>query len=172
MILSWYSAVEFAESLRIAVKHYANNPAFEEMARGELKTNNLNFEDYHRVGDHSEFLEYFIKKYGLLKNCPQSVIGSGERYLLEIRKLPDEIRIMSIVSREQELPGIFSNILKAPEWTFPALAAFQYYLRQHIELDSMEGGHVDLLKDFTVDNCVSPFYELRLDMYRIIPKLF
>jgi hypothetical protein len=171
MVLSWYSAVEFAESLRITINHHAEDPAFREMAKGELKTGNLSFDDYHNVGDHSEFLKYFIVKYGIKEKTPARVIKAGEDYLAAVRQLPASIRIMSIVSREAELPGIFSKVLGAKDWSAKGLDAFRYYLETHIAIDSAEGGHADLLKEFEVNDDVAIFYRIRLDMYRSLEKL-
>lgn len=169
MVASSYSAIEFAETLRIAIPRHPD--LFREMAKGELQTNNLVFEDYNRTGDHWEFLVHFIEKYGIRELCPRSVIESGERYLARVRKLPEDVRIMSIVSREQELHRIFSKILETDLSSIPGLHTFRYYLERHIELDSSEGGHADLLKDFTVDDRVLPFYKIRHDLYRPLPKV-
>ena len=173
MILSAYAAKEFAESLRIALAAHAGNHAFQEMAAGELEANNLRFDDYVRPGDHANFLWHFIGKHGVFPKCPSVLRIAGHAYTKKVRALDQRTRIMSIVSREQELPGIFTSILKAKGWDeYPELQAFRYYLEQHIALDSGEGGHADLLSGFEVDDTVADFYEARLDMYRVIPALF
>jgi hypothetical protein len=69
------------------------------------------------------------------------------------------------------LPDIFAEILKAPDWSADGLAAYKYYLKRHILLDSQPGGHAELLDGFTVDDSVAPFYEARLNLYRCIPTL-
>jgi hypothetical protein len=170
MILSAYSAIEFAESLRITLNQHPNNETLKEMASEELKTATLSFEDYSKVGDHAEFLWHFINKHKLLEKYPR-LKEIGEKYLENIRKLSNEIKVMSIVSREQELPGIFENILTAKKWEALGLQAYEYYLKQHIILDSKEGGHADMLKDFKINNDVSAFYLIRLELYKSIPEL-
>ena len=170
MFLSYVAAREFAGSLRIAQD--LNPGAFAEMAKGELLTSNLAFEDYSGMGDHADFLWHFLKKYQLLENIPQSVQDSAGKYLLAIESLPKQVRAESIVSRERELSGIFSKILENPDWSLLGLAAFKYYLQEHIRLDSMPGGHADLLEKFEVTDNTSSFYEIRLGMYRCIPTLF
>lgn len=172
MILSWGAAEEFAESLKIARRLYPHDELLEAMAEEELNATNLSFSDYSGPGDHSEFLHHFIRKHGLLANAPQEVLDAKTRYLAQIRGLSDEVRIMSVVSREQELPGIFTEILKAPDWSGEPLEAFRYFLLVHIELDSKAGGHADKLKHFTVDDRVLPFYEARLELYRPISALW
>ena len=71
MILSAYSALEFADSLRLTLKLYPKNGSLNEMADEELKTKNLSFGDYDKVGDHSQFLWYFTEKYLLNINHVQ-----------------------------------------------------------------------------------------------------
>jgi hypothetical protein len=171
MVLGAFAALEFAGSSRIALVLYPDSPAFQELAAGELDTDNLVFGGYNQRGDHAAFLWHFIRKHKLVEIYPEAV-AAGEQYLADIRTLSREVRAMSIVSREHELPGIFNRILQATDWSTPALQAFRYYLERHIELDSGEGGHADLLSGFEVTDAVADFYEFRLKMYRCIPTLF
>ncbi len=171
MILSGYSALEFADSLRLTLKLYPKNESLKEMASEELKVSNLSFGDYNKRGDHSEFLWHFINKYILTKKFPNLKIA-GENYMARVEELSPEVRVMSIVSREKELPGIFTRVLTAEKWAIEGLPEFKYYLERHIFLDSHEGGHADMLNNFKVDNKVSDFYKIRLEMYRNVPKLF
>ncbi len=170
-ILAAYAAREFAESLRIALRLYPESSELREMASGELETSNLQFGDYSQPGDHANFLWHFINKHNLTELHPEAV-RAGETYLAKVRELPDEIRAMSIISRERELPQIFERILEARDWSMPILEAFHHYLKEHIRLDSMEGGHADLLSSFIVTNEITVFYKARLDMYRCISTLF
>ena len=172
MVLSAYAATEFAESLRIALTLFPDDANFKEMARGELTTDNLHFEDYCEQGDHKDFLWYFINKYKIESTVPIRVIETGEAYLNAVRSLDNKVRAMSIVSREQELPAIFKNILEAPDWDAVGLNAFNYYLRRHVNLDSQKGGHAELLSAHKVTDNVATFYKARLEMYRAIPKFF
>lgn len=171
MVLSAYSALEFGENLRLTLQRNPSNHALEEMAREELKTDNLSFGDYQQRGDHAEFLWHFINKYSLLQKNP-ALQEVGEKYMTEVRSLPPETRVMSIVSRERELPGIFTRILTAPQWEAIGLPEYKYYLERHIALDSAEGGHADMLADMPVEDKVVDFYQARLDMYRCLPRLF
>lgn len=170
MQLSYTSAREFAEALRIAIQLHPDNKNLKEMAAGELQTNNLSFEDYRRKGDHADFLLHFLEKSGL--NGDEKTKKYSEHYLQACKTLDKETRAMSIFSREEELPGIFERILRAKDWSAPGLAPFRYYLTEHIKLDSTEGGHADLTKSFPINDNIRTFYEARLEMYRAIPKLF
>ncbi len=171
MILSAFSALEFADSLRLTVKLNPKNSSLRKMADEELNTNNLSFGGHSKPGDHSQFLWHFIDKYGLMEKFPD-IKKAGEDYIKKVTSLPNKTRVMSIVSRENELPGIFTKILTAKIWKAKGLPEFKYYLERHIFLDSHEGGHADMLRDFKIDNSVADFYKIRLDMYRSIQKLF
>ncbi len=179
MFLSLVTAVEFQESLRIALDLYPENENLKKMAAGELKTNNLVFSDYRYTGDHWEFLRHFLQKAGVvgmtwkdyrLLAFSDEVYISAVRYTDSIHGLSPADRAMSIFSREEELSKIFSNMLeKIPvfkEEHLPHhLQAFKYYLERHVALDSDEGGHQDLVKEFEINDSVNRFYELRLKLY-------
>lgn len=169
MVLSTYAALEFADSLRLTLRTHPRDMQIKKMSKEELDTDNLHFEDYNGPGDHYNFLAHFITKHNLLTKRLKEV---GLSYSDEIYRLPSEVKVMSIASREKELPGIFTQILKAPKWNAPGLPAYRYYLERHLELDGGENGHASMLKDITIDDRVEDFYKIRLDMYRIIPKLF
>lgn len=180
MHLSHASAREFAEALRIALRLYPDNVKLREMAQGELDADNLSFDDYRQPGDHAEFLAHFLAKIEML---PDPAIDAHiDTYRERCRELDDETRAMTIFSREGELEGIFERILQARGWPTNIgdespdqariLAAFQYYLGRHRELDTGDGGHHDLTKEFPVDERVAPFYEARLQMYRAVSALF
>ncbi|MDO8594336.1 MAG: DUF3050 domain-containing protein [bacterium] len=170
MYLSYVSAREFAEALRIATRLYPDNANLKEMAQGELRTSNIAFDDYHQAGDHADFLAHFLKKYELEDDA--SLERHAEAYREVCRALPDAIRAMTIFSREEELSGIFKRILEAKDWSEEGLPAFRYYLAEHIALDAGEGGHAELTKEFPIDDRVKSFYEARLEMYKAVPKLF
>ena len=164
MYLSWVSAMEFAEGVRLAIGLYPDNPKLITMAAGEIDANNLHFGDYARRGDHSKFLSYFLEEHNITPT-PKSH-QAAKKYLALCRSLPVDVRAMSVFSREQELPNIFSEILKAPDWSEPGLAAYRYYLGQHIQLDTSSGGHGEMTQDFPITEQVAPFYKARRDLYR------
>jgi len=56
MVFSAHFAREFAESLRIARELHPEHIGLRQMAEGELATDNLQYEDYTRAGDHADFL--------------------------------------------------------------------------------------------------------------------
>ncbi len=170
MYLSYIAALEFAEALRIAGGLYAENSNVSSLMAGELETSNLVFEDYSAQGDHSAFLLHFLQKEAI--EPIDAVLEAGDVYLAYCRALSAEVRAMSVFSREEELSGIFEQILTAPDWSGTSLSAYRYFLERHIRLDSDDGGHHDLTKEFPVDDRLTGFYEVRLGMYRSLLKLF
>jgi hypothetical protein len=180
MYISFVTAKEFAESLRIALREYPGDAMLEQMAAGELCATNLNFRYWKNSdgvvtkGDHWEFLKYYLDIWA--DRPPFSVVQAGNSYTETVELLSPKVRAMTIFSRERELPGIFTAILTAPAWEnhdLPIhLAAFRYYLQRHIELDSQAGGHAELVSHQPVTEAVVPFYEARLRLYTsAIPDL-
>lgn len=166
--LSWCTAMEFAKSLRYALEAYPQNQSLHEMAMGELKTNNLSYDDYNKIGDHHEFLSHFINKVTKMKEIGDKVFFARKDYIRAVDTLGNnKAKAMTIFSREQELPDIFKNILGAHDWDALGLGFYKYYLERHIELDSEDGGHADLTKGFELDEVVlEKFYQIRLNLYR------
>lgn len=169
MYLSYQSACEFAEALRIALKLYPENTNLKEMADWELKTWNLKHQDYQIDGDHAEYLLHFMTKYWIVPD--ESLEAAALKYRNFCSQLSDEVRAMTIFSREEKLPGIFERILQATDWSAPGLPEFKHYLEEHIRLDTQDWGHHDLVKDLSIDDSVKWFYEARLEMYYAINNL-
>jgi hypothetical protein len=170
MYISYIAAVEFAESLRVALELYPDDEKIKKMAQEELSTGNLKYKDYETVGDHSAFLEHFIDNYKIKPS--EEVEQQAVKYLESCRKMSGRTRAMSIFSREQELSRIFEEILKAKDWEADGLEEYRYYLKTHIDLDSSQGGHGEQTQHMPIDDSVREFYEARLELYTAIPKLF
>lgn len=176
VVASAYSALEFAESLRIALKLFPDSLPLRQMAEEELETTNLRFGNYNERGDHAAFLWFYIDKFNLLAHTAPHVVKACEDYIQKIRTLPEEVRVMSIVSREVELPGIFQEIRQVlenktlfsstpmPEWAW----AYRYFVEEHIRLDAQPGGHAEQVADLLPldDDRVEEFWELRLELYQ------
>ena len=168
--LSWVTAVEFAESLRLALEAYPENPDLQEMAAGELQTKNLSYDSYRQTGDHYQFLSYFLDKTVKHLEINDKVFRARKAYNEAVAVLGDKTaRAMTIFSREQELSDIFKSILKAHEWHTPGLGYYRYYLERHVEIDSAEGGHAELTQSFELDEEVlEKFYTIRLELYKAL----
>jgi hypothetical protein len=175
IFVSWYTAQEFAASLRQALALYPNAPTLREMGEGELQTDNLQYGEYHRAGDHAEFLQHFLK--GMVVDV--RVSNAYAKYLATVEGFSAQERAITIISREQELPGIFERILAAHDWEKLGFGFYEYYLSRHIELDSTNGGHGDLTKQFSQDKSftlepevLERFWTARDELYQeaLLPK--
>lgn len=167
ILVSLASAQEFAASLRCACRVYPGDLDLRLMALGELNTSNLKYGGYRVHGDHSRFLEYFVKK---LPTHAQ-VVGTRATaavttYNETIERMSAEHRAQTVFSREAELPGIFEAILAAHDWDKHGFGFYRYYLERHIELDSGPEGHGELTNKFELDPAVLlHFYNARLKLY-------
>lgn len=160
---SLVTGLEFAQSLRIALMLYPDNQNLIAMAKEELETTNLFLQDYNGKGDHVDFLLHFCSR-APFYNVEYNPVLQGFKYLSNVGKFSPEERAMTVFSREKELPGVFSSILKSCEDALPEF--YVHYLRNHIDWDSKEGGHADLVSGFELDEDVLlKFYKTRYDLY-------
>ena len=172
IILSWISAIEFAKSLHCALGVYPGNVKLKEMARGELNTDNLSYDNYSHKGDHWQFLDHFCFTWCKSEIYTQlqwrhKVARACSKYDEVLKSMSNTERAMTVFSREYELPNIFKEILKAHDWDSLKLGYYKYYLERHIELDNEEGGHANLVADFeTNDEVLLRFYKARLELYQ------
>jgi hypothetical protein len=170
ILVSFFTAQEFAESLRVALRMFPDSKPLREMAAGELETDNLQFGSYSQIGDHWEFLFHFLReKFGIIGhvNVARKAWNANCAYLTSVQALTREQRAMTIFSRELELPQIFAEILPTHDWKALDLEFYQYYLTRHIQLDTEEGGHGDLVSNFRLDEEVlTRFWNARLTLYR------
>jgi hypothetical protein len=166
IIVSYFAAKEFADSLRVVLRAFPVAEDLHKMGDGELNTDNMQFGGYSFRGDHWQFLEHFLN--ATLRE-PISPLDhkANKRYRFYIDFLQSRDRGVTIYSREQELPHIFREILAAHDWEGLGLGFFQYYLNRHIELDSQEGGHADLVKSYPLSpDVLGEFWAARLKLYK------
>lgn len=168
IIVSYFAAKEFADSLRVILRAFPCATDLHKMGAGELNTDNMQFGDYSLRGDHWQFLGHFLKT---AMRYPISPLDhkANKRYRFYIDLLQPRDRGTTIYSREQELPNIFREILAAHDWEGLGLGFFQYYLERHIELDSQEGGHANLVKSYPLyPDVLDKFWVARLKLYKDI----
>lgn len=168
VMISLASAQEFAESLRLALEVFPDDKNLKLMAAGELETTNLTYGNYKRLGDHWQFLSYFTVRFP--HEASDFIRRSShvtEEYLDAVRSMTDKERAMTIFSRERELPNIFKKILGSHNWREGYhLGFYEYYLKEHIRLDSEEGGHAELTQAHELDpEVLDRFYTARLNLY-------
>lgn len=165
ILLSHCTAKEFASSLRLGIEIYPKDERLQEMASGELQTDNMTLEDYTKQGDHWEFLDHFIKKYDIQPNNP-ALLGGMQEYISAVEGFSDSDRAMTVFSREEELALIFDKIVAAHDWVTLGFGFYKYYLKQHILFDSGDNGHAHLTKHFPMHEAtLERFYTIRLHLY-------
>ena len=158
-------AKEFAAGLRRSIAMHPADSCLQEVAAGELKTNNLNYEGYAHAGDHWEFLDFFIKKVSMVPSKPV-VTRAITKSLSDMNSFSVDETVMLIASREKESKKIYTRILQSQSWAALGFGFYEYYLQRHISLDSEEGGHADLLANFPIDDTVlTRGYTARLELY-------
>lgn len=170
MYLSFVSAMEFAESLRMARTLYPSSQSLDCMILGEIDTNNLSFHPYHQYGDHSDFLIHFLCRADVWTQISEKCMAAGQIYLKSIQRMSPETRAASVFHREQTLPNIFGLILENKVFYYPNLPvhlqAYRHYLERHIQLDTEENGHGDLTRPLlTTYDGLEEFWIQRLTMY-------
>ena len=168
--ISTVTGKEFADSLRVGAKYYQNDKKILEVISQELQTDNLVFEDYDQKGDHVDMLIHFFDQHQLWSLVSESTKEAGNEYAREMNLFSEEERMMSIVSREKELPSIFTKIVEAHNWKKSNLGFYEKYLRDHVRWDGGEGGHAELVDHISVDEKIlDRFWKIRLEMYKAIP---
>lgn len=172
--VSLFFAKEFTQSVRACMPHYGHLPEFQQFIAGEIDTNNLSYEDYHATADHWQFLNHF-----LLKESPSEHIEKAYTsyeyvaYTFFIDAAYTPMKLLTLVSRERELQGIFEKILHAHDWDVLGYGFYKYFLERHLELDGEEGGHEDMMsKVISLDSLTEEsqellriFWKLRAEIY-------
>jgi len=150
-------AREYGLTFRTILEHpkYADNKALLAVAAEELDTDNLIYDDYSAKADHWKFLDHFVQKNEKLRAFSEleHIQKAEQKYLDAIAALPIEVLVLSIVSREQKdgLTPIFQKIKASHNWREEGLSAFEYYMDAHIEIDSKDGGHGDMLAELLIE---------------------
>jgi len=165
LFLSAITALEFAQSQRLANMVHPNNKGVQAMSAEELMTDNLRFGSYTETGDHVDFLLSELSSKEIIFSIEKTLLVAGLKYLSAVGKFTPAERAMTVFSRERELPNIFKNLLLFPmgdKYNF-----YKYYLKQHILLDSQDGGHADMISDMELDEEVlKRYYEIRFRFYQ------
>lgn len=175
MFASLVFAKEFSQTARYFISDkpgFGSTSQFREFIAGEIDTDNLVYDDYNRQGDHWEFLTHFMSKdnfrdklkkhhavtsgklrnsfgleeYGVEIFFDDSLTTKAiDQYQNYIETLHGEHRMATLVSREKYLHGIFQKVLESHDWDTLGFGFFRYFLERHIELDSSENGHDNLM---------------------------
>ncbi len=170
-------AKEFAQTVRSCIPQYHHLDQFQQFIVGEIDTDNLQYEGYTRTADHWQFLDYFLDKERSHANfiSLQDLIAFNMNTALPLIQMSDYVRycdsleqeqkLLTLVSREKELQGIFQKILVAHDWGALRYGFYKYFLERHLELDGVEGGHEDLMKSLVDLDQLDPQQEIFLEQF-------
>ncbi len=160
----YFFSVQFRENLEIACEVFPNSTNLTKLKLEECATDNLSpFSGIAMPGEkmnHDEFMRRALCLWTIPGVVEQQFQAAGERYLTTVRGLTPLARALSIASYEEGgLENLFSSILTAPAYSNPALAAFRYFMAEHIRFDSdpLEG-HGALSRDMVPDETVVPLW--------------
>ncbi len=172
-------AQEFAMTVRSCSTIYQDSIVFRTFANEEIDTENLKYEDYQQRGDHWQFLAHFVGKIksqanfislGDLLRFQWSTALSFEpidQYLRLLADATPEQQMVTLVSREQALQGIFKKILGAHNWDARGYGFYRHFLERHLELDGEDGGHEDLMRGLIDLHTLDPLQETFLEQFWI-----
>jgi hypothetical protein len=158
----WYFSIQFRENLVIACRHYPEDGCLQRLYAEECNTDNLSpWPGVAATGeklDHDEFMRRLLSLQPIEHAEP--IARAGGRYLEQVRGVADIARAKSIASYEDGgLTSVFLAMLRAPQWGDTGLAAFRFFLEQHIKFDSDDGGgHGSLSRHLIVDLSVVPLW--------------
>jgi|GEM_PF-994212 len=171
MFANLITGFEFAETFKVTLKEFPKNKGLRQMAVEELMTTNLQYTQLLGEGtfkgDHYQFLEACMAKLGMHFAEKSALMRIANKYLEKVRSLSAQERALTLCSREKELAGVFKQILAALDWDNSPYGFYKYYAEMHIQLDTQDGGHGDLIeglmqKIFDAD-VLDRYYQFRLE---------
>ena len=156
----YYFSVQFRENLQLAGELYPEDGKLAALRREECATANLSpFPGVALPGeamDHDEFMRRLLALAPMEEDRLARFDAAGQAYLAEMREAEPIARALSISSYEDGgLEAVFTAMLRAPAHDEPALAAFRFFLAEHIRFDSdAGGGHGSLSRHLAPDESV------------------
>jgi hypothetical protein len=159
----YYFSIQFRENLEIACEMYPEDPDLAKLKREECNSDNVSpFAGVAAAGermDHDEFMRRLLLLRPIDAATQARFAEMGECYLREVREMDPMARALSISSYEDGgLQAVFTAILRAPEYDNPLLAAFRFFLREHIKFDSDPEGHGMLSRRLVPDESIVPVW--------------
>ena len=157
----YYFSVQFVECVDIACDLYPTDSKLIELRKGECDTDNLSpYPGVAKPGErmnHDEFMRRVVVMAKLDPAEQGRLERLGQSYFAEVHAHAPLVRAMSLSSYEDGgLEVVFRAILKARDWSSPALGAFHHFLAEHIKLDS--GEHGGLCRHLVADDRVAPLW--------------
>lgn len=166
----YYFSIQFRESLKLAVEFHPDDANLRKLEAEECDTSNLSpypgvAADGERM-NHDEFMRRLLTLTPIEPADRARLEAIGETYLSKTRNADTMARALSIASYEDGgLERTFHGILKAPAYDNALLAAFRFFLTEHIRFDSdADAGHGALARHMRPDDRVLPLWTAFMDV--------
>ena len=174
----YFFSIQFRENLELACAIFPDDENLKRLKKEECDTDNLSpFQGVACAGErinHDEFMRRLL----ILSPIPEGEVrefkAMGSRYLDEIRSSDPMSRALSIASYEDGgLEAVFKAILRVPAFDNPSLAAFRFFLSEHIRFDSdPDQGHGSLSRHLAPDDNVVPLWNAFEQLFvEFVPRL-
>jgi len=160
----YYFSIQFRENLELACEFYPEDPDLARLKREECDTDNLSpFPGVAAPAEkmnHDEFMRRLLPLSPIDDATRARFEAMGAAYLKDMREIDGLARALSISSYEDGgLSAVFTAILTAPAYDNPALAAFRFFLSEHIRFDSdPDEGHGKLARRLVPDATIVPIW--------------
>ena len=155
---------------RFRVELYPGDERLVLLREGECDTDNLfTYPGVAASGErmnHDEFMRRLLVLSGIDATRVARLQHLGSLYLAGARQAAPMAKAQSIASYEDGgLEHVFSAILRAPDWSEPALQAFRHFLVEHIKFDSdPDAGHGALSRHMISDDRILPLWTAFRDL--------
>jgi hypothetical protein len=161
----YYFSIQFRENLEIACAEYPDDQNLARLKLEECDTDNLSpYPEITTAGeklDHDEFMRRALSLSPLTDETLRRFEAGGARYLEEVRAMSPHARALSIANYESGgLERLFKAMLQAPVTGNRLVAAFRFFMEEHIRFDSDPiQGHGALSRTITGDADIRPLWE-------------
>lgn len=156
----YYFSIQFRENLQVAAWLHPDDVQLKDLLLEECDTDNLSPWPSVATPDeklnHDEFMRRVLTLTSIDPELQRKIEANGQNYLIQIRKVDDQIKAMSITTYEDGgLESVFRAMLQAPHWDNPLLQGFRHFLLKHIAFDGdVERGHGAMIRHFVPDHRV------------------
>ncbi len=161
----YFFSIQFRENLEIACDRFSDDNNLQRLKREECNTANLSpYPQIAFVGeklDHDEFMRRALALFPIPEETACRFQAGGLQYLQEIRAMSEEARALSIGNYESGgLERLFKAMLQAPPYQNKLVAAFRFFMLEHIRFDSDPvDGHGALSMNITGDEDIEPLWD-------------
>ena len=160
----YYFSIQFRENLNIACTVFPLDQNLATLKLEECDTDNLSpYPGIAAMGeklDHDEFMRRALALSPIPAAAARKYNAGGRRYLENVAAVSERARAVSIAHYESgALERLFRAMLESPPYHNPTLAAFRFFMLEHIRFDSDPvQGHGALSRHITGDDDILPLW--------------